>query len=71
MNEQYPTLTSLVDPYVYETLQSITGSMVTVETTRGSLRGVLQTVMPDHIVVQVKQTPFFIRIQQIVWVFPN
>ncbi|MCA0989320.1 YuzF family protein [Guptibacillus algicola] len=71
MNEQYPTLTSLVDPYVYETLQSINGSMVTVETTRGSLRGVLSTVMPDHIVVQVNQVPFFIRIQQIVWVFPN
>lgn len=50
---------------------SIQGQMITVETTKGSLRGKLSTVMPDHIVIEVKDTPFFVRIQQIVWVFPN
>nr|WP_318010807.1 DUF2642 domain-containing protein [Bacillus sp. RAR_GA_16] len=45
--------------------------MITVQTTNGSLQGMLQSVMPDHIVLKVKETPFFVRIQQIVWVFPN
>lgn len=71
VKEQQPQLISSVDPYVYKTLKSIEGTMITVETTKGSLRGTLQTVMPDHIVVQINETPFFVRIQQIVWVFPN
>ncbi|MFK3961554.1 YuzF family protein [Guptibacillus hwajinpoensis] len=68
---QQPQLISSVDPYVYQTLMSIEGRMITVQTTNGSLQGMLQSVMPDHIVLQVNETPFFVRIQQIVWVFPN
>nr|WP_254434272.1 YuzF family protein [Halobacillus sp. Marseille-Q1614] len=62
---------TLVDPYVYQTLSSIIGQGVVVETTQGSVRGNLQTVMPDHIVVEVAEVPFFIRTQQIVWVSPS
>ncbi|KGX93767.1 hypothetical protein N781_00775 [Pontibacillus halophilus JSM 076056 = DSM 19796] len=62
---------SLYDPYVYQTLQSVTGSQLVVETTKGTLRGTLTTVMPDHIVVEIDGTPFFIRTQQIVWVSPS
>ncbi|MBF0707048.1 YuzF family protein [Alkalihalobacillus hwajinpoensis] len=62
---------SSVDPYVYQTLISIEGRLITVQTTNGSLQGMLESVMPDHIVLQVNETPFFVRIQQIVWVFPN
>ena len=68
---QQPQLVSSVDPYVYQTLMSIEGRMITVQTTNGSLQGMLQSVMPDHIVLEVNGTPFFVRIQQIVWVFPN
>ncbi|WP_349410726.1 YuzF family protein [Pseudalkalibacillus sp. SCS-8] len=66
-----PQLFSLIDPYVYQTLCTVVGKMLTVETTRGSLRGKLTDVQPDHIVLQVNGTMFFVRIQQIVWVFPN
>ncbi|MGG1684592.1 MULTISPECIES: YuzF family protein [Bacillales] len=68
---QQPQLISSVDPYVYQTLISIEGRLITVQTTNGSLQGMLESVMPDHIVLQVNETPFFVRIQQIVWVFPN
>jgi hypothetical protein len=65
------SLQSFYDPYVYQTLLSIVGKMVTVQTIRGSVRGSLKTVMPDHIVVESNETPFFIRTQQIIWVFPG
>ncbi|MFC0524438.1 YuzF family protein [Pontibacillus salicampi] len=62
---------SFYDPYVYKTLTSVIGSSVTVQTTQGSVRGTLTNVLPDHIVVEMNNTPFFIRTQQIVWVFPS
>jgi hypothetical protein len=64
-------LLSFYDPYVYQTLSTILGKTVTVQTVRGSVRGTLKNVMPDHIVVESVGTPFFIRTQQIIWVFPG
>lgn len=71
MNQQRPSLVSHIDPYVYQTLQGITGAMVVVQTTQGTVSGRLKTVMPDHIVVESGESPFFIRTQQIVWVIPK
>ncbi|RIW27809.1 DUF2642 domain-containing protein [Bacillus salacetis] len=59
------------DPYVYETLSGITGSMVAVQTIRGTVSGKLANVLPDHIVVESGGSPFYIRTQQIVWVIPK
>lgn len=64
-------LLSFYDPYVYQTLTTIVGQTVTVQTIRGSVRGSLKNVLPDHIVVESAGTPFFIRTQQIIWVFPG
>ncbi|WP_243388326.1 YuzF family protein [Bacillus kexueae] len=61
---------SLYDHYLYQSLNSMTGRKITVQTTQGTIRGKLQTVMPDHIVVEMNSTPFFVRMQQVVWVFP-
>ena len=71
MNKQTPSFVSAIDPYVYQTLQGITGSMVVVQTAQGTVSGRLKTVMPDHIVVESGGSPFFIRTQQIVWVIPK
>ncbi|WP_332696420.1 YuzF family protein [Halalkalibacter lacteus] len=71
MNQQTPSFVSQIDPYVYQTLQEITGTMVVIQTTRGTVSGRLKTVMPDHIVVESGGSPFFIRTQQIVWVIPK
>lgn len=62
---------TLTDPYVYQTLTGIIGTNVIVQTAKGSVTGVLQDVKPDHIVVNMGGSPFFIRTQQIVWVSPS
>ncbi|RSK25875.1 DUF2642 domain-containing protein [Bacillus sp. HMF5848] len=71
MSKESTSFTSPFDPYVYQTLQGITGAAVVVQTTQGTVTGILKTVMPDHIVVESGGSPFFIRIQQIVWVIPR
>ncbi|WP_139488069.1 YuzF family protein [Brevibacillus dissolubilis] len=63
--------TAHLDPYVYQTLQAACGHVVTIETVRGNLRGVVADVAPDHVVLQIADSTFFIRIQQIVWVRPE
>lgn len=65
-----PQMVSLVDPYVYQTLQSVMGRNVVIETPRGSVRGQLADVKPDHVVIQMHGSSFFVRIQQIIWVMP-
>ncbi|KEK22679.1 YuzF family protein [Bacillus gaemokensis] len=62
---------ALVDPYVVQTLQSIVGKKIVVETIRGSVNGTLRSVKLDHIVLEEKETPMFVRVQQIVWVKPE
>lgn len=63
----------LMDPYVVQTLQSVVGSMVVVNTGDGTVRGRLTKVQPDHIVVKQPegQSTFYVRIQKIVWVMPD
>ncbi|MCA1036850.1 MULTISPECIES: YuzF family protein [Bacillaceae] len=62
---------SSFDPYVYQAALTLIGDSVTVQTTHGSVRGVLINALPDHLVVESASTPFYIRIQQIVWIFPG
>lgn len=66
MNEYW----NLSDPYVYQALMELHNKNVAVQTPRGSVRGVLHTVMPDHIVVNMGGSPFIIRTAQIIWVNP-
>ncbi|MBO1582407.1 DUF2642 domain-containing protein [Bacillus sp. XF8] len=57
---------ALVDPYVVQTLQSIVGKKIVVETIRGRVNGTLRSVKPDYIVLEEKEIPTFVRVQQIV-----
>lgn len=72
-NTQPVMYTSLVDPYVVDTLKTIIGRSVVIETVRGNLQGRLADVKPDHIVVKAydNDTLFYVRIQQIVYVMPD
>lgn len=72
-NMQMTKFTTLVDPYVVETLGTIIGESVVVETIRGSIQGILEGVKPDHIILKTYDgdTTFYIRIQQIVSVMPT
>lgn len=47
--------------------------MVVVDTGKGTLRGKLQQVKPDHIVLRQPEgkPTFFIRLQKVVWVMPD
>ncbi|SCY46302.1 DUF2642 domain-containing protein [Alkaliphilus peptidifermentans] len=65
--------TTLVDPYVLETLRMIIGRSVVIETVRGNLQGIIADVKPDHVVVRSydSDTIFYVRIQQIVHVMPT
>ncbi|MFP7445561.1 YuzF family protein [Bacillus infantis] len=59
------------DPYVYQTLQSVLGRNLVVETVKDTLRGRLMDVKPDHIAVKSGDEIFFIRIVQIVTIMPD
>jgi len=69
--QQSVEFVSSFDPYVYQTLSTIVGNKIVVQLTNNSLvKGVLNQVFSDHIVVEQNGTPFFIRTQQIIWVSP-
>ncbi|EON71365.1 hypothetical protein H131_15398 [Lysinibacillus sphaericus OT4b.31] len=44
------------------------GQAIVVQTVKNIQQGILTSVLPDHIVVEVCRTPFFIRMEEIVWV---
>lgn len=56
--------------YVYQAAKGLKGKMIAVQTTRSTIQGKLAGVAPDHIVMDVSDTPFYIRTQQIVWISP-
>lgn len=60
-----------VDPYVVETLMSVRGKNVLLETTRGGISGCIADVKPDHVVLDVRGRKFFVRIREIVWIMPE
>ncbi len=71
---QYPTgvqSLSIVDPYVVQAAQSLLGKVAVIETVRNTQRGKLVDVKPDHIVAQIGDELFFIRIQMIVSIMPD
>lgn len=72
-NRQPIQYTTLVDPYIVETLSMIIGKSVVIETVRGNLQGIITDVKPDHVVVKSydSDTIFYVRIQQIVHVMPT
>ncbi|WP_160036971.1 DUF2642 domain-containing protein [Paenibacillus sp. An7] len=60
-----------VDAYVVETLKSVIGKQVLLETTRGGISGCIADVKPDHVVLDVRGRNFFVRICEIVWIMPE
>lgn len=62
---------TMVDPFVVQTLQTVMGKELIVQTTKDTIRGILKDVKPDHIMLMAGDSPFFIRIQQIVSIMPD
>jgi hypothetical protein len=66
-----PSMVNMVEPFVYQGLQSLVNKCIVVEAAvKGSVQGRLLQVFPDHIVLESYGVPFYIRIQQIVWITP-
>ncbi|MRN52862.1 DUF2642 domain-containing protein [Paenibacillus sp. LC-T2] len=60
-----------VDPYVVETLRSLGGKWVHLETTRGRIEGCIVDCKPDHVVLDNRGKKIFVRICEIVWIMPE
>ena len=64
-------LGNVANAYWLEAIQPFLGQMVAVQQTGNHVKqGVLAAVCPDYIVLDVCRTPFYIRMDQIVWVMP-
>ncbi|WP_285395018.1 DUF2642 domain-containing protein [Lysinibacillus sp. fls2-241-R2A-57] len=59
---------SISNPYLYETLNMMIGQSIVVQTEKTIHRGILISVLPDDIVVEISHEPFFIRMGEIIWV---
>ncbi|PWW45267.1 DUF2642 domain-containing protein [Paenibacillus sp. OK076] len=60
-----------VDHCVVESLMSLVGKVVILETTRGRLDGCVVAVKHDHVVLEERNRKFFVRIAEIVWIMPD
>lgn len=68
MQEELPiNVSTAFEPYLYQTLSQAIGCNIVIQTTKNPIQGCLKTVLPDHIVIEVHCTPFYIRIQEIIW----
>ncbi|MGM0778945.1 MAG: YuzF family protein [Bacillota bacterium] len=60
-----------IEPFVYEVLRSLKGKRAVLDTTRGSVSGMVVDAKPDHVVIQEYDSTFFVRIREIVWIMPE
>lgn len=56
------------NPYLFETARGLIGQQIVVQTGKNIQHGILTAVLPDHIVLEICRTPFFIRMEEIVWI---
>ena len=61
----------VVEPYVYSNFHNLIGKRVVIDTTRGSVSGMVMDAKPDHVVVKEHDSVFFVRIREIVWIMPE
>lgn len=62
---------TVVEPFVYGAATSLVGKRAVVETTRGSISGMVMDAKPDHIVLQERESTFFVRLCEVVWIMPD
>ncbi|MCT2535179.1 YuzF family protein [Aquibacillus koreensis] len=61
----------VVEPYVYQAATSLVGKYAVIETTRGSISGEVIDAKPDHIALKQRDSIFFVRLCEIVWIMPD
>ncbi|KAB2952916.1 DUF2642 domain-containing protein [Heliorestis acidaminivorans] len=65
-----PMQVVVVEPYVYRALHSFMSKRILVETSRGTVNGIVVDIKPDHVVVQDRDSTFFVRLREVIWVMP-
>ena len=60
-----------MEPFVYEALRSLIGKRAVLDTTRGSVSGMVVDAKLDHVVIQEHDSTFFVRLREIVWIMPE
>lgn len=66
-----PMQVVVVEPYVYAALRSLIGKRAVLDTVRGSVSGTVADAKPDHVVIQERDSTFFVRCSEIVWIMPE
>ncbi|NEY73035.1 YuzF family protein [Bacillus mesophilus] len=68
---QQPKQVTVIEPYVYAAVASLVGKRAVVETTRGNVSGMVIDAKPDHVVLQERESTFFVRLCEVVWIMPD
>ncbi|MGA4719810.1 YuzF family protein [Fictibacillus nanhaiensis] len=71
INQYGPMEVIVIEPFVYEALRSLVGKRAVLDTTRGSVSGIVIDAKPDHVVIQEQDSRFFVRLREIVWIMPE
>ncbi|WP_182201695.1 YuzF family protein [Paraliobacillus salinarum] len=66
-----PKQVMVVEPFVFAAASSLIGKYAVIETSRGSVSGMVRDAKPDHIVLQERDSTFFVRLCEIVWIMPD
>ncbi|PMC39748.1 hypothetical protein CJ195_03660 [Bacillus sp. UMB0899] len=70
-NMMQPKQVMVVEPYVYAATSTLVGKRAVLETTRGRVAGLVMDVKPDHVVLQERESTFFVRLCEVVWIMPD
>ncbi|WP_245237676.1 YuzF family protein [Paenibacillus ihuae] len=70
-NMNQPIQVVVVEPYVYAAVSSLIGKRVVLDTVRGSVSGMVVDAKPDHVVIQERDSTFFVRLCEVVWIMPE
>jgi hypothetical protein len=66
-----PMQVIVIEPFVYEALRSLIGKRAVLDTTRGSVSGIVVDARLDHVVIQEHDSTFYVRLREIVWIMPE
>jgi hypothetical protein len=68
---QQPIQVVVIEPYVYAAVRSLIGKRAVLDTVRGSVSGIVVDAKPDHVVIQERDSTFFVRLCEVVWIMPD
>lgn len=71
MQNMQPKQVIVIEPFVLATVSSLVGKRAVIETTRGNVSGMVMDAKPDHVVLQERDSTFFVRLCEVVWIMPE